>query len=58
VNGKDGLRSRLNPCPATIACGTVRLDLPELLKINACEVEEPVCTLPKLRLAELTESWL
>jgi hypothetical protein len=57
VSGRDGPR-RLNPCPATIAWETVKSDLLELLRISDWAVAVPACTLPKLRLAELTESWL
>ena len=56
MSGRDGPR-RLNPCPATIACETVKPDLLELLRISACELEAPACTFPKLMLAGLTVSW-
>ncbi len=43
----------LNPLPVTLACVTVTLEPPELVKISDRVVLLPICTLPKLRLIEV-----
>jgi hypothetical protein len=46
----------LNPLPVTLACVTVTLELPELVKVSDRVVLLPICTLPKLRLEGVARS--
>ena len=43
----------VNPLPVTLACVTVTLEPPELVKVSDRVVLLPICTLPKLRLIEV-----
>jgi hypothetical protein len=43
----------LNPLPVTLACVTLTLEPPELVKVSDRVALLPICTLPKLRLIEV-----
>ena len=47
---------RLNPVPVKLACETVTLAVPELVRVTVWELLLPTVTLPKLRLVGLTLS--
>jgi hypothetical protein len=56
VSGRES-PLRLKVVPAKLACETVTLAVPELVKVTVCELLGPTVMLPKLRLAGLTLSW-